>query len=215
MRLVLFIFCCLVISNSAQAQDCTNPTATAGTMIYNNDDKVFQGCTKRGWYAFHETDPSSCTDIGDLCADGSYYIGQVGGNDIFATASASEGSNRTWNNGTTNWTTTGFTSTTDGPGNTAGLVALSDAGAPYDAAEYCDGLTSVHGHSDWYLPAKDELNLFWNGGTPVAGVNTSGSYYWSSTESSNNFLAWIQRFSDGAQANDGKNNGRLVRCVRR
>ena len=48
--------------------------------------------------------------------------------------------------------------------------------SPHLAAQYCADLTA-DGHSDWYLPAKDELNLFWNGGTPVAAI--SGTY-WSS-----------------------------------
>ncbi len=197
------------------ATDCTAPTKPVGALFFNEDYDVFQGCTTRGWKAFHAMaapPPVLCTNIGDVCADGSYYIGQVGGNDIYATAGASE-SNQTWNNGTTNWTITGFTSTTDGPGNTAGLVALADAGAPYDAAEYCDGL-SAHGHGDWYLPARDELNLFYNGGAPVAGVSTSGNWYWSSTEY-NHDNAWVGRFSDGFQHFNGKNNTPLVRCVRR
>lgn len=151
---------------------------------------------------------------GDTCADGSYYIGQVASNDIYATAAASQ-STETWNNGTTNWTVTGFTSTTDGPGNTAGLVASGDAGAPYDAAVYCNGLTNVHGFSDWYLPAKDELNLFWNGGSPVAGVLTDGTFYLASTEGSASD-AWVQRFTDGSQFSTGqKANTWAVRCVRR
>jgi hypothetical protein len=190
---------------------CADPDRPPGGIVYNADHDIMQYCDGASWVAIGK-EPPPCGGIGGLCADGSYYIGQVGGNDIYATA-ASE-SSQTWNNGVSNWTVTGFTSTTDGPGNTAGLVALSDAGAPYDAAEYCDGLTNVHGHSDWYLPAKDELNLFWNGSSPVAGVNTSGSWYWSSTEiSSSN--AWIHRFSDGLQTSGLKSGIVLVRCVRR
>jgi hypothetical protein len=152
-----------------------------------------------------------CPNVGDQCDDDSYYIGENGAAKIYATTSTYQVS-RTWNNGTTNWTVTGVTSMTDGAGNTDDLVNLSDAGAPYEAANYCDGLTA-HGHSDWYLPAKDELDLFWNEGSPVAGINTSGSWYWSSTENSNN-LAWFQRFSDGYGYGNGKSTNRLVRCVR-
>ena len=155
--------------------------------------------------------PTGCPTIGNQCDDDTYYIGENGSEKIYATTAAHQVS-RTWNNGTTNWTTTGVTSTTDGAGNTDDLVNLSDAGAPYEAADYCDGLTA-HGYSDWYLPAKDELDLFWNDGSPVAGVNTSGSWYWSSTEGALNY-AWVQRFSDGLQNYGGKNLNRLVRCVR-
>jgi hypothetical protein len=155
--------------------------------------------------------PTGCPNVGDQCDDDSYYIGENGAEKIYATTSTHQVS-RTWNNGSTNYTTTGVTSTTDGASNTDDLVNLSDAGAPYEAADYCDGL-SAHGHSDWYLPDKNELDLFWNEGSPVAGVNTSGSYYWSSTEITNDG-AWVQRFSDGSQENYTKGVNLLVRCVR-
>ena len=198
---------------------CIDPALPEGVMIYNSDYKVMQYCDGAGWIEIGEAapavppaGPAGCPTMGDLCSDGSYYIGQLGGNDIYATAAASETS-QSWNNGTTNWTVTGFTSTTDGLSNTAGLTALADAGAPYNAAAHCDGL-AAHGHSDWYLPAQDELNLFWNGGAPVAGVLTDGSWYWSSTESGT-LHARIQRFSLGHQNGSLKDSMRPVRCVRR
>ena len=198
---------------------CIDPARPEGTLFYNSDFKVMQYCDGAGWIEIGEAapavppaGPAGCPTMGDLCSDGSYYIGQLGGNDIYATAAASETS-QSWNNGTTNWTVTGFTSTTDGLSNTAGLTALADAGAPYNAAAHCDGL-AAHGHSDWYLPAQDELNLFWNGGAPVAGVLTDGSWYWSSTESGT-LHARIQRFSLGHQNGSLKDSVRPVRCVRR
>lgn len=193
-----------------------------GYVFHNADYDVIQACQSDGtWVALGPINcpagngcPAGCPNIGDLCSDGSYYIGQISSMKIYATASGSE-STHTWNSGTTSYTTTGFTSTTDGPGNTSGLVALSDAGTPYEAAAYCDGMTDAHGHSDWYLPAKDELNLFWNGGSPVAGVQTSGNWYWSSTESINTH-AWRQRFSDGVSTSGNKSNSNIwIRCVRR
>ena len=51
--------------------------------------------------------------------------------------------------------TTGFTSVIDGPTNSAGLAAL---GARYAAATFCEGLT-INGYSDWYLPARNELEV--------------------------------------------------------
>ena len=51
--------------------------------------------------------------------------------------------------------TTGFTSLIDGPTNSAGLAAL---GASYAAATFCEGLT-INGYSDWYLPARNELEV--------------------------------------------------------
>jgi hypothetical protein len=135
-----------------------------------------------------------------------------------------------WNNGTSNWTTTGYTSTTTGKANTAGLVALNDAGAPYDAADYC-GTLSAFGHTDWYLPALNELNILYTNrtaignfdttdGTNEIGVSFPGSY-WSSSEVYS-YSAYYMVMSSGAQnyttnttyntKASGLNN---VRCTRR
>ncbi len=214
LHFVIFFLLALVIAAPTAHAACSSPDGAAGTLIYNEDQAVPQYCDGSQWVALAAPAlPAGCPNIGDLCTDGSYYIGQLSGNNIYATDAASQ-SSETWNNGTANWTVTGFTSYTDGPGNTAGLVALGDAGSPYDAAEYCDGLTNVHGHSDWYLPARDELDLFWNGGSPVAGVLTDGTFYWASTEG-NDSDAWIQRFSNGSRNGDLKSDTRAVRCVRR
>lgn len=51
--------------------------------------------------------------------------------------------------------TTGFNSLIAGPTNSAGLAAL---GARYAAATFCEGLT-INGYSDWYLPARNELEV--------------------------------------------------------
>jgi len=235
----LFGFCTaitLLTSSPALSQSCTNPTGDAGDIFYNNNYDVFQGCSAAmGWLAFHEpqcadgsgcvTDPCTGTStlptIGETCTDGSYFIGDIGAGPVYATNESFE-SQEAWNDGNTNYSTTGATSLTDGAGNTATLVtADSDdvtAGVqPHDAAIYCDGL-SAHGHSDWYLPAQDELDLFWNDGDPVANVNTSGSLtagrYWSSSEA-NSTSARSQRFSGGSQRYSNKGFGLAVRCVRR
>lgn len=218
-----FAECSLPPTAMCGGVSCGNETRPTGTIMHNADYDVLEYCLANGtWQALGPigdgpapSGPTGCDSIGDQCSDGSFYIGQLGGNDIYATSATHETST-TWNNGTSNWTTTGFTSMTDGPGNTAGLVALADAGAPYEAAEYCDGL-SAHGYDDgWYLPARDELNLLWNGGDPIAGVTESGSdWYWSSSEYVLNYGAWFQRFSDGSQSFSTKNYAFLVRCVRR
>jgi hypothetical protein len=130
---------------------------------------------------------------------------------------------RAWNNGTSNWTVTGYTSATTGKANTAGLVALIDAGSPYNAADYCTSL-SAYGHADFYLPAENELAVLYANKAAIANFDTTdgsssvgGFYpglYWTSTEYSN-FSAWYQRFSDGSQNGFNKFNLLAVRCVRR
>jgi hypothetical protein len=153
---------------------------------------------------------------GDVCADGSIYAGSLSGTKLFVPP-ADNSSGVTWNNGTTSWTVTGATSATDGTANTATLDGLADAGSPHQAAKLCAAL-SAHGHTDWYLPAQDELNVLYTNKAAIGGFNESGSapagWYWSSSEF-NNFNAWRQDFSDGFQGPSGKNNGLSVRCVRR
>jgi hypothetical protein len=217
--------CQLAATAICNGSACGSQTRPAGKVIYTADFDLLQACRPDGtWVALGPAGcpggdgcaggsgagaPPGCPNVGDQCDDDSYYIGENGTEKIYATTSTYQVS-RKWANGSS---TIGVTSTTDGAGNTDDLVNLSDAGAPYEAADYCDGL-SAHGHSDWYLPAKDELNLFWNSGRPVAGVSTGVmDYYWSSTEF-NNYYAWIQRFSDGGKYVNVKSNNQLVRCVR-
>jgi type II secretory pathway pseudopilin PulG len=83
-------------------------------------------------------------------------------------------------------TTSGVVSPTAGAANTATLAGLAGS---YPAADYCDALT-YDGHTDWYLPAKQQLidgltNQFVTPGGTVIGF-ADGTFYWSSTENSFN-----------------------------
>jgi hypothetical protein len=144
-------------------------------------------------------------------ACGVVYAGTSGGNRIYTTA-ADQGQ-ISWNNGTATMTVTGATSTSDGLANTNTLVGLSDAGAPYNAANACRSLGA-----DWYLPSQGELNVLYTNRAAIGGFNLSGSFpagwYWSSSEDANGH-ARLQRFSDGYQSYYTKFNGLSVRCVRR
>lgn len=151
-------------------------------------------------------------NIGNSCG-GLVYIGESGGNRIYAASTDNGG--MAW--GPTD-TTTGATSTSDGLANTDDLIAYDIANSTnHAAAQSCRSLGTK-----WYLPAKDELNLFWTNSTSQGGaldlasigINTGGTYYWSSSENTNNH-AWEQRFFDGDQYLYGKLGPRRVRCVRR
>jgi hypothetical protein len=75
----------------------------------------------------------------------------------------------------------------------------------------------AHGHEDWHVPTKNELNVLFNNRAAIGGFDISGSdpsgWYWSSS-SFNIWLAWGQRFSDGYQDYYNKYNPSSVRCVR-
>jgi len=103
-----------------------------------------------------------------------------------------------------------LTAINTGFANTNAIVAgCSTAGI---AARLCDTLT-VGGFTDWYLPAKDELNLMYvNLHTQSLGSFAS-NFYWSSSEYDANY-AWGQGFSNGNQASNSKTNAYYVRAVR-
>jgi hypothetical protein len=87
------------------------------------------------------------------------------------------------------------------------------------AKEYAQGLNAqkAHGHEDWHVPTKNELNVLFNNRAAIGGFDISGSdpsgWYWSSS-SFNIWLAWGRRFSDGYQDYYNKYNPSSVRCVR-
>lgn len=145
---------------------------------------------------------------------GGYYIGNIndGGQTyalILAPKSSGQNNSLQWKNKKT--TTTGTTSTTDGLSNSN---AMNNANHP--AAQFCRGL-SVGGYTDWYLPAKDELNVVYTNRSVISGadsIDTDTTYYWSSTEDSAAF-AWGQRFSDGSQVYNTKVTPFRARAVRR
>lgn len=146
--------------------------------------------------------------------EGGYYIGNV---DISGTtygillapkAFGQSSPDLYWK--TTNTATTGTTSLVDGWTNTNNMDNLD-----HPAAQYTRGL-SISGFSDWYLPAKDELNLAWiNRAFLPSGEMNDLRLYWSSSEYSSSSV-WIQGFSDGFQGNNTiKAFNRRVRAVRR
>jgi hypothetical protein len=98
------------------------------------------------------------TTIGQAFGGG-YYAGKINVSGtqyylIVAPKATGESSSTKWG---TYGVTTGITSVINGPTNSASLAAL---GAAYQAAVFCEGLT-IGGYSDWYLPAKNELEVLY------------------------------------------------------
>jgi hypothetical protein len=85
-----------------------------------------------------------------------------------------------------------------------------------EAKEYATKL-DAHGHKDWRVPTKAELNVLFNNRAAIGGFDISCSYpsgrYWSSSQNYK-WYAWGQRFSDGLQADINKTLHSSVRPVR-
>lgn len=101
---------------------------------------------------------------------------------------ASAEASKQWKNANT--ATTGADSVIDGPQNTADMVA-NGSSTVYPAAHFCNNLT-IGGFSDWYMPAKNELEVcYYNlkptttsnstDGTNTNAVPSRGSNYTSGT----------------------------------
>lgn len=152
---------------------------------------------------------------GQACSDGSIYAGLSPDGNVAMYATPADAP------GTYEWgpeTTTTIAPCTDGTPGTASSCrtgqsntnVLAGLAGNFDAADYCDGL-SAHGHNDWYLPAQDELDVLYNNRGAIGGFGTD--WYWSSSEIGEDAKA--QRFSNGDQDGDHKDERLHVRCVRR
>jgi hypothetical protein len=90
----------------------------------------------------------------------------------------------------------------------------------FNQAQKCASEFEAHGHGDWRVPTKGELNVLWknrNEGALKGTFNVSGSYpagwYWSSSQI-NDGRAFDQRFSDGYLTHSTKIFASSLRCVR-
>ena len=84
-----------------------------------------------------------------------------------------------------------------------------------EARNYASKL-NAHGHHDWRVPTKDELNVLFNNRAGIHGFDETGSvpasWYWSATDDDG--TAWGQRFDDGFQHWYSQNHESSLRCVR-
>lgn len=108
------------------------------------------------------------------------------------------------------------TSTTDGKVNTTLIMALPNV-SEYPAIKYCADMTYAT-YDDWYLPAKDELNILYSNKDVIQGFDLTNIIYWSSTEE-NYFSPWYQGFKNGIQWVNQfgvvKGETGLIRCIRK
>jgi hypothetical protein len=107
--------------------------------------------------------------------EGGFYAGQIStaGNGIadynlvVGPLSTAQNSSVEWKTSTT--TTAGTTSVIDGPTNSSNM---NDASHP--AAQFCEGLT-IGGYTDWYMPAKNELEVCYYNLKPTTQNNNTSS----------------------------------------
>jgi len=140
-----------------------------GTTVGSSAWGEYSFTTKAEFFAF---DPSS---VG-LPYGGGYYAGKiVTGGVTYALivapkAQGGESNSLAWK--TSQSTTTGTTSINDGLANTNAMIAAGAEAHP--AANFCNNL-SINGYSDWYLPAKDELEILYRYLKPTTNANNTSS----------------------------------------
>ena len=103
---------------------------------------------------------------------GGYYAGKIndGGVEyylIVAPKATGESSSKQWK--TSNTSTTGTDSVIAGPTNSANMNNSS-----HPAAQFCEGLT-IGGFTDWYMPAKNELEVCYYNLKPTTTSNNTAS----------------------------------------
>jgi len=104
---------------------------------------------------------------------GGFYAGQIGVSGV-ATHYLVVGPVASAQNSSIQWkivgtSTSGTSSVIDGPANSA---AMNDATHP--AAQFCESLT-IGGFSDWYMPAKNELEVCYYNLKPTTASNSTSS----------------------------------------
>jgi len=139
------------------------------------------------------------------------YIDGTGQHGLIAAAGDQSAAIR-WYNGTYIATGAIFMRIGTGSSNTDAIISAQGA----VATSYAAGLARAYtggGHSDWYLPSIDELNVLYLNKTAIGGFPAGKFRYWSSSERSGTD-AWIEDLSDGGQVWFNKNEPYRVRAVR-
>ena len=103
---------------------------------------------------------------------GGYYAGKINVSGtqyylIVAPKATGEDSSAQWK--TSNTSTTGTSSVIDGPTNSSNVNNAS-----HPAAQFCEDL-SIGGYTDWYMPAKNELEVLYYYFKPTTTANHTSS----------------------------------------
>ena len=86
-----------------------------------------------------------------------------------------------------------------------------------EAGKYAAKLVA-HGHKDWRVPTRSELDVLFNNRAAIGGFDEtdseSRSWYWSSTVNLLNLYPFGQRFGNGLQYVNSEDKDLSLRCVR-
>ena len=148
-----------------------------------------------------------------------YFAGETHG---LIAAVEDQGYGIQWYNGS--YSTTGAKGTAVGTGitNTTTIITAQGPTEPTETPYAADLARAYEGggHTDWFLPSKDELNKMYLKKIDIntialanGGSNFYDFHYWSSTEIGLNG-AWVQKFLDGRKYYGQKSHTNLVRAVR-
>ena len=156
---------------------------------------------------------------GTLCEDGTIYAGVSPDGSVSMFTTPADGGSFFWNNGNN----AGYVSVTgnNNPGEANTLQAVntdSDSSVngkqTHQAAQYCYDLIKS-GRDDWYLPARNELNILYTNHIAIGGFDTSpAGIYWSSSEN-NNQRGRMHDFNTGVMSFTLKEEPHRVRCTRK
>ena len=108
---------------------------------------------------------------------GGFYAGQIGVSGVathyIVVGPLASAQNTSIKYKDANTAVAGADSVIDGPQNTADMVADGNA-TVYPAAHFCNDLV-IGGYSDWYMPAKNELEICYFNLKPTTTNNNTGS----------------------------------------
>lgn len=143
------------------------PTSSAASGMWTLDQAM--QLQKQGLWPFLPP-----TVIGQAYGGG-FYAGQIGVSSvathyiIVGPVSSAQNSSIQYKNANT--ATTGADSVINGPQNTVDMVA-DGSSTVYPAAHFCNDLV-IGGFSDWYMPAKNELEVCYYNLKPTTMANSS------------------------------------------
>ncbi len=156
--------------------------------------------------------PALSKNIGDAHDGG--LIAYCSGTSGLLSTTADNASSEPW--GVFNEDNLGNTLESYGSGYANTQIIVNEWPSITTAADICWNLSSG-GHSDWFLPSKNELAHFYNNYVALGGFEISNNpYYWSSSEYDHPDYSsgWLHSFSTGIQYYANKGHEYRVRCAR-